>query len=100
MSYSLLLTPAAHKMFKKLSPTVREHLYRELQILKTNPLAGQPLTGVLRVFRSFHPPKLNNVHYRVLYEIHESQQQVMVRMLGVRENFYKRAEEMKLKPLP
>ncbi|MBZ0282481.1 MAG: hypothetical protein K8L97_17200 [Anaerolineae bacterium] len=66
MSYIILQTPAAEKQFRKLPRLVREYLYTEIQQLKDHPNAGEQLTGMLRQFRSFHPKKFHNVHYRVL----------------------------------
>lgn len=100
MSYTILHTPSAEKQFRKFPKSVREYLYDEIQHLKNHPNAGEQLTGILRQFRSFHPKKFHNVHYRVLYEVFPAKETIIIRMIGIRENFYKRAAAMKLKPIP
>jgi mRNA-degrading endonuclease RelE of RelBE toxin-antitoxin system len=97
MPYPVLMTAAAHKMLKKLPPQVRTHVIRQTQALKDNPYLGEHLHGEFKRFYSLHM-KFQNVQYRVGYEVHEQRREVIVRAVGVRENFYKRLEEMRLKP--
>ena len=98
MSYAVQITPSAHKMLKKLPPQIRKHIVEEAQKLQDQPFLGQQLHGDFQQFYSLHI-KFNNVQYRVGYEIHESSQEVLIRAVGVRENFYRRLEEMKIKPM-
>jgi mRNA-degrading endonuclease RelE of RelBE toxin-antitoxin system len=97
MSYVVQITPAAHKMLKKLPPQIRKQIVEEAQKLHDQPYLGQQLRGEFQQFYSLHI-KFNNVQYRVGYEIHESLQEILIRAVGVRENFYRKLEEMKIKP--
>ena len=96
MPYIVLVTAVADKLFKKLPKSVKNSLVNEALALADNPLKGEQLTGELRAFRALHV-KLNNVHYRIAYEVNDLTHVVLVRAVAVRENFYKRLEKMKLK---
>ena len=98
MRYPVLMTTPAHKMLKKLPPQVRQHIIEQAQALQDNPYLGQHLHGEFSAFHSLHI-QYQNVQYRVGYEIQHERQEIIVRAVAVRENFYKRLEEMKLKPL-
>ena len=76
-------------MLKKLPPQVRTHVITQTQALKNNPYLAEQLHGEFKRFYSLHI-KFQNVQYRVGYEIHEQRREVIVRAVGVRENFYKR----------
>jgi mRNA-degrading endonuclease RelE of RelBE toxin-antitoxin system len=97
MSYTVLITATAAKMLKKLPTQIKTTIFEQSQILKEQPLLGEQLTGELRYFHSFHL-KINNVHYRLVYEINANAKTVIVRAVGTRENFYKRLKEMRLRP--
>jgi mRNA-degrading endonuclease RelE of RelBE toxin-antitoxin system len=92
------MTSPAHKMLKKLPPQVRTYVITQTQALRDDPYLGEQLHGEFKRFYSLHM-KFQNVQYRVGYEINEQRKEVIVRAVGVRENFYKRLEEMKLKPI-
>ncbi|MEO8391724.1 MAG: type II toxin-antitoxin system RelE/ParE family toxin [Chloroflexota bacterium] len=96
MPYVVLVTATAEKMLKKLPPQVKREIVQAALQLQENPRLGDSLTGELRRFRSLHI-KLNNVHYRIAYEINEPHQEVLIRAVAVRENFYRRLEKMKRK---
>ena len=96
MSYTVLTTSAAHKMFRKFPPHIREHLTAEAGRLADNPELGASLTGVLRAFRSLHT-KLNNVSYRIVYETDDRNHEVIIRAVGIRENFYKQLQGLRLR---
>lgn len=76
---------------------MRTHIVETALTLRDNPLLGEKLTGEFRRFRSLHT-KFQNVHYRIGYEVNDERHEVVVRAVDVRENFYKRLTEMKLKP--
>lgn len=96
MSYTVFTTSPAQKMFKKFPPPIREHLTNEAHRLAEHPELGEPLTGALRTFRSLHT-KLNNVSYRIVYEVNPRDQHIIIRAVGVRENFYKHLQRLKLR---
>ena len=97
MPYTVLVTATAEKQLKKLPADVKKTLIQETLQLREFPLKGEQLTGELRRFRSLHV-KLNNVHYRIVYEVSEGKSEITIRAVGIRENFYQRRKEMKLKP--
>lgn len=98
MRYALTMTSPAHKMFKKLAPDVRKHLVEKAQILSENHTAGEQLQGELRPFRSFHTI-YRNTDYRVIYEVSNRLQEIIIRAIGTRENLYSNLRHMRLKPL-
>jgi mRNA-degrading endonuclease RelE of RelBE toxin-antitoxin system len=98
MSYRLVTVPASRKALKKLPRTVRENLIQALQILCENPVAGESLQGEYGFLWSFHY-RYQTIEYRVVYEVLERQQEIVIRHAATRENFYKQLKEMKLKPL-
>jgi mRNA-degrading endonuclease RelE of RelBE toxin-antitoxin system len=60
----LILSKKAIKQLDGLDKPVRIRIFRELQILESDPLAGKSLTGDLQGVRSFRVGK-----YRVIYEL-------------------------------
>ena len=96
MDYELFTTPTGEKALKKLPPEVRQHLLKELQILKTNPNAGKRLEGEFRYLRSLHT-QFTGTSYRIAYEIDEKQKAVIIRYAASRENFYKKLRHLPLK---
>lgn len=96
MSYELMLMGRADKEFHKFPPQIYKKLTTEALKLKDNPTLGEQLKGNLRAFRSLHI-KIQNVQYRVIYEINEAKKEIYVHAVGTRENFYVRLERMKLK---
>lgn len=98
MPYELLMTARAKKEFRKFPAHIRTPLVTETMKLAAYPQLGEQLKGRFKAFRSLHL-KIQNVQYRVVYEIIEAKQEVHVHAVGVRENFYARLERMKLKSL-
>jgi mRNA-degrading endonuclease RelE of RelBE toxin-antitoxin system len=96
MSYELFTTPSGQRSLRKLPRNVREYLFEELQVLKTDPLTGEQLKGALRSLRSFHT-KLNNTHYRVAYEVKSKDQSIVVWYAATRETFYAELQRLNLK---
>ncbi|MDR0797302.1 MAG: type II toxin-antitoxin system RelE/ParE family toxin [Nitrososphaerota archaeon] len=62
----IILSKAVIKQFDCLDKHVRVRIFRELQILESNPLAGKLLTGDFQGFRSLRIGK-----YRVIYQLLE-----------------------------
>jgi mRNA-degrading endonuclease RelE of RelBE toxin-antitoxin system len=98
MGYAVTMTSPAHTMLRKLPPPIRKHLVKKAQKLSANPNLGQPLRGILRGFLSLHTV-YRRTHYRIVYEINQRLEEIIVRGAGPRENLYRKLERMHLKPL-
>ena len=93
--YAIFFTSQARRIFKKLPQDVRDKLKAEAKTLDTNPLAGEPLQGSYRQYRSLHI-SFKGVAYRVIYQIFSKENQIVIVLADKRENLYKRLQEMKL----
>ncbi len=98
MVYQLVTLPATRRALRHLPRDVRVHLVEALQVLATNPLFGEPLEQAWHFLRSFHT-RFKGTDYRVVYEVDEARQQIILRYAASRENFYRKLHAMKLKPL-
>ncbi len=96
MSYTLNIDKPALTLFKKLPPNIQAILIEKAQILKTNPQAGEPLKGKYRMLRSLHL-SIEGTTYRIIYQIFQKSETIVVRLAGTRENIYKKLDEMKCK---
>jgi mRNA interferase RelE/StbE len=97
MSYTVFASPAGQKTLNKLPEDVQKHLIQIASVLETDPLAGEQLKGSLRFLRSLHTT-YQGTSYRLVYEVIERAHEIHVHLIGVRENFYKRLQRLKLKP--
>ncbi len=93
--YSIFFTSQAKRVFKKLPSDVQDKLKTEATALSANPLAGEPLQGRFRSFRSLHKSH-KGVAYRIIYQILSKTNMIVIVLADKRENIYKRLEEMKL----
>ena len=93
--YIIFFTSQARRVFKKLPQDVRDRLKSTASTLDQNPLAGEPLQGSHRLFRSLHV-SFNGVAYRIIYQIFSKANMIVIVLADKRENIYKRLEEMKL----
>jgi mRNA-degrading endonuclease RelE of RelBE toxin-antitoxin system len=98
MSYQAVTVPASRRALNKLPRPIRKQLVREVQKLEENPRLGARLMAPWQNFYSLHT-KLNNTHYRIIYEIDKRNRQVIIRYAASRENFYQELRRLKLKPL-
>ena len=98
MSYTLTITPAAHRLLRKFNQTIRQQLHKKIQRLGEKPELGQPLQGKLSHLRSYHIT-LNRTGYRVVYEVNHERHEIVIRAVGSREKFYRRLDRMNLEPL-
>jgi mRNA-degrading endonuclease RelE of RelBE toxin-antitoxin system len=57
--YSIFFTNKARRLFKKLPQDVQDKLKTEARTLDQNPLAGEPLQGAYRSYRSLHTSYTN-----------------------------------------
>jgi len=72
-SSKIILSKAAIKQLDCLDKSVRLRIFRELQVLENNPLAGKLLSGDFQGFRSLRVGK-----YRVVYQLLELGLKVML----------------------
>ena len=93
--YSIFFTNQARRLFKKLPQDIQEKLKTEARTLDTNPLAGEPLQGAYRTYRSLHI-SYNGIVYRIIYQIISEANEIIIVLADKRENLYKRLQEMKL----
>jgi addiction module RelE/StbE family toxin len=93
--YSIFFTNQARRVFKKLPQDIQDRIKKEASTLTQNPLAGEPLQGSYRSYRSLHI-SYKGIAYRVIYQILSKANSIGVVLADKRENIYKRLQEMKL----
>jgi mRNA-degrading endonuclease RelE of RelBE toxin-antitoxin system len=91
--YAVRFTTTAARILKKLPTDVQRAITDKAQTLTEQPLAGEPLKGRHRQFRSLHLTH-NGVAYRIIYQVFEKAETAMVYLADKRENIYKRLEHM------
>ena len=89
--YRVTFSNLAEKDMKKLKGQKAE-AQAALQVLKTNPEIGEPLSGTLAGLRSFHFSLKGSGQYRAIYERRDEILVCLVLAVGARENFYREAE--------
>ena len=95
MSYTLNIDKPALTLFKKLPQNIQRMLLEKAQVLKTNPQTGEPLKGKYRLLRSLHL-SIEGTAYRIIYQVFQPSETIVVRLAGTRENIYKKLDEMKV----
>jgi len=93
--YAIFFTSQARRIFKKLPQDIQDKLKKEASTLSENPLAGEPLQGGYRAYRSLHIG-FKGVAYRIIYQVLSKTNSIVVVLADKRENLYKRLQEMKL----
>jgi addiction module RelE/StbE family toxin len=93
--YAIYFTSQAQRLFKKLPQDVKNKLKAEAKTLDINPLAGEPLQGSYRQYRSLHV-SCNGTAYRIIYQVLPKTNSIVIVLADKRENLYKRLQEMKL----
>jgi len=96
MTYTLNIDKLALTLFKKLPPNIQAILIEKAQVLTTNPHAGASLKGKYRMLRSLHL-SIEGTAYRMIYQIFQKSETIVVRLAGTRENIYNKLDEMKFK---
>ena len=91
--YTLTIASAAERLFRKLPREVKARLIKDAQVLKTEPMKGEPLKSKHRTFRSLHLA-FKGTQYRIIYQVFTEAQMVTIRLAAPRENIYRRLEEM------
>jgi mRNA-degrading endonuclease RelE of RelBE toxin-antitoxin system len=87
------MTRAAHRVYKKLDPSVQQRVKAEMEKVVATPHAAAPLHGLPLPIRSHHFTH-QGVHWRVAYTVHDDTRKVVVVLVGVRENFYDRLKRL------
>lgn len=91
--YQVHLSRSVQKTIKKMGIPLRKETKKALDLLKTNPYAGNRLTKPFEGIWSYHF-RYQGVAYRIAYEVYPQQLLVLVIKIGTRENFY---QELKSK---
>ena len=94
MVYTLNIDKPALTRFKKLPKPIQQTLIAKAQVLKTNPLAGEPLKGKYRLLRSLHLT-IEGTAYRLIYQVFARSETIVIRLAATRENIYRRLDAMK-----
>ena len=88
MSYQVSLSKKATKQYKNFDRHIQDKIKSYLKQLEETPNKDFTLSGKyadLRYIKLTH----KGVNYRVVYDISEDDQLILVMFLGTRENFYK-----------
>jgi len=96
MTYTLNIDKPALTLFKKLPKNIQRILVQRAQVLITHPQAGQPLKGKHRLLRSYHCT-IEGTAYRIIYQIFEQSETIVIRLAAPRENIYRKLDTMKVK---
>ena len=97
MTYTLNIDKPALTLFKKLPQKIQQALIAKAQVLKTQPMAGEQLKGKYRHLRSLHL-SIQGTAYRIIYQVFQKSETIVVRLAASRENIYRKLDEMKLNP--
>src|SRR5687768_15068805 len=97
MAYTLNIDKPGLAHFKKLPEPIQAALIEKAKVLKTQPTAGEQLKGKYRHLRSLHLT-IEGVAYRIIYQVFQKQEAIVVRLAAPRENIYRKLDEMKVKP--
>src|SRR5689334_795717 len=97
MTYTLNIDKPALTLFKKLPKNIQRILVQRSQVLITHPQAGEPLKGKYRLLRSLHFT-IEGTAYRIIYQVFEKSETIVIRLAATRENVYRRLDEMRMKP--
>ena len=87
--YQIKLTPTTVNAFNSLHPEVKKQLKKALNTLKENPYSGKSLREELIFFQSFKIKR-----YRVIYQIDDNLQLIVVIALGHRRDIYEVATKL------
>ena len=93
--YAIFFTNRARRIFKKLPQDIQEKLKKEASALGQSPLAGEPLQGSYRHYRSLHT-SYKGVAYRIIYQFVTQTNSIVIVLADKRENLYKHLQEMRL----
>jgi mRNA-degrading endonuclease RelE of RelBE toxin-antitoxin system len=92
-TYTVEMTRAAHRVYKKLDPPVQRRVKAEMAKVVEAPTAAPQLRGLPLPVRSHHFSH-QGVQWRIAYTVNDDAAKVVVVLLGVRENFYDRLKRV------
>jgi mRNA-degrading endonuclease RelE of RelBE toxin-antitoxin system len=98
MIYAVEISSTAHRLTKKFPKDIRQAIVHHTKGLATKPHAGKKLKGGFSFLYSYHF-NYKGVSYRVIYEVSQKKQQVLIRLASSLENVYRKLTEMRVKPL-
>lgn len=87
--YTVLYTPAAARMIRKLSPETREACRNAVERIAENPYEGKLLKRPFDEFRSFRTST-----YRIIYTVEEKRITIIVVAVGHRGDIYEKLKRM------
>ena len=93
--FAIYFTNKARRIFKKLPKDIQDKLKAEAHTITDNPMAGAPLQGSFRQYRSLHT-SYKGVAYKIIYQVFSKTNSIIIVLDDKRENLYKRLQEMKL----
>ena len=86
--FELRFHPAVKRDLKKIGKSVaREIKDKHFRNIKENPSISENLSHIFKGLQSYHL-KSGTVEYRIIYEIHQDENLVIVLLIGKRENLY------------
>jgi len=86
--FELKFHPAVKRDLKKVGKSVAGEIKdKHFVNIKENPSASENLLHIFTGLKSYHF-KAGDVEYRIIYEIHEVENIVIVLLVGKRENLY------------
>lgn len=92
--YEIVITSSGNRSIKNLSKNARKTILSACQTLNENPYTGKPLKGEYKNFRSLRVSG-NRVQYRVIYQVNEESNTIIVYYAGSRENIYNKLKASK-----
>jgi len=86
--FELKFHPAVKRDLKKIGKSVaREIKDKHFRNIKENPSTSENLSHMFKGLKAYHF-KSGTVEYRIIYEIYEDENIVIVLLIGKRENLY------------
>lgn len=88
--YSIKLTQIAADFISKLDSKSQQQVLEKIEVLKEEPLkVGKPLKGNLQAYRSIRSV---GQRYRIIYQVKETEIEVVVVAVGIRRDGDKKAD--------
>jgi len=87
--YKLVLTPQAHRMFKKMPGEVQRICLKAFDRIESNPFIGKALLYNLLGYYSFR-----TTSYRIIYKIDEGRIIITVAAIGHRREIYEKLKRI------
>jgi mRNA-degrading endonuclease RelE of RelBE toxin-antitoxin system len=91
--YRVYITPSARREAKRFPKRIKDAILEASDVLARDPLAGERLTGSIRMLYSFHFT-VGESQYRVAYSLDYPHQGVIVHLIHSRENFYEKLKRI------